>query len=124
MASALSRTGTMLGASRPSRATVCASRHESVSMRLLVESTTLAKSMEPRSPGGRSNKNGTCMVNISGVLPESLPSASNERCIGLLPTSTAVPMSSLPWMPSLLGRTISDMSVSIPSKPGPPKRPL
>ena len=123
-ASALSRTGTTLGASSRFLATVWASRHARVSIPLLVDSTTSANLVESRLPGGRSKMNGTCMVNISGVLPESLPSESKDRCIGLLPMSTAVPISSRPWIPSLLGRTISDMSVSMPSKPGPPKRPL
>ena len=37
--------------------------------------------------------------------------------------STPVLMYSLPWMPSRVGRTISDMSVHIESKPWPLKGP-
>ena len=45
--------------------------------------------------------------------------SSKVRYAGLRPMSTAVLMYSRPWMPSRVGRTISDMSVHMLSKPGP-----
>ncbi len=53
----------------------------------------------------------------------SLPSGANRRRMGLGPMSTEVEMYSRPWMPSRVGRTISDMSVQMESKPGPWNRP-
>src|SRR5467141_4110537 len=47
-----------------------------------------------------------------------------SRKNGLLPMSADVEMYSLPYTPSLVGRTISDMSVQMPSKPSPPNAPL
>ena len=116
-------TGATYGESSSSLSTRLASKHAIVSISAADDATTLANCSVPKSPGGRSNTNGTWMVNISGVGPVILPSESNVRCIGLLPISTAVPISSLPWIPSLLGLTISDMSVSMPSNPGPPNLP-
>jgi len=51
------------------------------------------------------------------------PSCPNSRRIGFEPMSTEVEMYSRPWIPSRVGRTISDMSVQIESKPGTWKRP-
>ena len=50
--------------------------------------------------------------------------SSKERTVGFRPISTDVLMYSRPWMPSRVGRTISDISVHIASKPGPENFPL
>ncbi len=57
------------------------------------------------------------------MAPVGCPRPSNARTEGFSPMSTAVEMDSRPWMPSRVGRTISDMSNQIPSQPGPPKGP-
>ncbi len=51
------------------------------------------------------------------------PSGEKLSRMGLGPISTMVLMYSRPWMPSRVGRTISDMSVQIESNPGPENRP-
>ncbi len=47
-----------------------------------------------------------------------------SRNESFLPMSTDVLMYSRPWIPSRVGRTISDISVHIESKPGPENGPL
>ena len=74
-------------------------------------------------PSGESKTNGTCMLIIFGPSLTNSPFESNFRDMGLEPISTTVLINSRPWIPSLLGRTISDISVNMPSQPGPPKRP-
>ena len=51
------------------------------------------------------------------------PFSSNARSRTFAPRSTEVLMYSRPWMPSRVGRTISDMSVHIASNPGPENGP-
>src|SRR5713226_5714263 len=63
---------------------------------------------------------GTGTSTVEGAC--SIPSKST--LVGFLPISTEVEMYSRPYTPSLVGRTISDMSVHIPSKPSPPNAPL
>ena len=58
-----------------------------------------------------------------GPADPSSPLGPNTRCVGLGPMSTDVLMYSRPWMPSRVGRTISDMSVQIESNPGPENGP-
>src|SRR3990172_1864193 len=49
---------------------------------------------------------------------------SREARADLRPISTTVEINSLPYTPSLVGRTISLMSVHMLSQPGPEKGPL
>ena len=59
----------------------------------------------------------------SGSVLGSSSLGPNTRCVGLDPMSTDVLMYSRPWMPSRVGRTISDMSVQMESNPGPANGP-
>src|SRR5712664_1716567 len=72
-------------------------------------------------PVGSSSKIiGTGTDTVEGV--SSIPPKSTLE--GFLPISTLVEMYSRPYTPSLVGRTISDISVHMPSKPSPPNAPL
>ena len=55
------------------------------------------------------------MMDEDGV--SSAPSAAKRSLMGFGPMSTDVEMYSRPWMPSRVGRTISDMSVQMESNP-------
>jgi len=67
-----------------------------------------------------SKTHGTVISTTLGSFPQGRPSESNRRDEGLAPRSTVVAMCSRPWIPSPVGRTISDI---MPSHPGPPKGP-
>src|SRR6266542_1052710 len=75
--------------------------------------------------GGGSKRKGSCRTRSrgSGSVSTAEPSSARRRTAGFSPTSTDVEMNSRPWMPSRVGRTISDMSSHIPSQPRPPKGP-
>ena len=62
------------------------------------------------------NTSGIGVDMMVGMSVVTLPSFS-VRYEGLRPISTAVLMYSRPWIPSRVGRTISDMSVHMESKP-------
>ena len=72
--------------------------------------------------GTASNMTGIGLSSSGGGSWSSRPS-SKASCASLRPMSTLVLMYSRPWMPSRVGRTISDMSVQRESNPGPLKRP-
>ncbi len=69
--------------------------------------------------GRRLKSIGSGISTCVGYASASEPSALNESDGSFRPISTCVLMYSLPWMPSRVGRTISDMSVRIESNPGP-----
>ena len=73
--------------------------------------------------GSMSKRSGSGISTTGGGVTESAPVSSNSRAINLRPISVVVLMYSRPWMPSLVGLTISDISVHMASKPGPEKAP-
>src|SRR3990172_5819113 len=74
--------------------------------------------------GNGLNRTGMGSTTSGGWLPAVPEPASGSRTYGSFrPRSTLVLMYSRPWMPSRVGRTISDMSNQIASKPPPANGP-
>ena len=81
---------------------------------------TTAATTGPRCQcGGMESKITGSEISISGGGTTPNWPSVNESALSFRPMSTLVLMYSRPWMPSRVGRTISDMSVHIESNPGP-----
>ncbi len=89
-----------------------------------------AFNMDVKTPGLSIPKSGCLNIMGSGIssMGEAStarePSLSNASRSGLLESSMQVFIYSLPWIPSLVGLTISDMSVHMESNPLPTNGPL
>jgi hypothetical protein len=82
----------------------------------------------PATGAGSSRPVASSTIGISaqrsgGAAAIGLPCSSKDRVASLPPISTAVEIVSRPWIPSRVGRTISDMSSHMPSQLAPPNRP-